>query len=691
VTNKQHLRRRKMKKEEKLAELQEMLEKGKISRRRFLQLAGAAGLTGMLAASPIGMETASAAPPAGHGHKYKIDPITEKMKQRSKKLQIKTVWDRYKTNQIRSANAPNQATCLMCQQGPCVDVQDVGVCGANKDIIIAKNLVSETARGAAAHVGHARRVATILKGVGDGSVSHYSVKETEKLKNLAAGFGCDPNAEAVADTILDHDISSLTETPKMLEYVALPERQEKWDEEEIGILLHNGASIEVVETENCLAMGMDADMENLLLRACRLGLVDAYCGMHVATNVQDILLGIPGPVTINTNLTVIDEDKINILVHGHIPLLADAVIRAAEDYNSGWHPNTPDINVLGMCCTGMEVLMRNGLNFAGDILQQELAIATGAVELIIIDIQCTQPGMVAAVAASGMHTEIVTTDPMSKIEGTTYIKFEAENADTIASDLIDMAVTAFSHRNPGKVHIPDIDPSVMMGGFSTEAILAALDPLKPGDPVGALVDQIVAGNIRGIAAVIGCITPRDTYGYRTVELIKELIKNDVLVVLTGCVATVASYHDLLKPDPLYPGVGENLANVMRAIAQANGLGAVPPCLFMGACVDNSRIEEVVNAVANKVGVRIDQLPIAGSAPEYIAEKAIPIGFWTVALGIFTHLGDAPNVGASARVVQWLCTDVEEIFGGKFYVEADPYVAAAKLIEVIEEKRTALGI
>jgi carbon-monoxide dehydrogenase catalytic subunit len=251
--------------------------------------------------------------------------------------------------------------------------------------------------------------------------------------------------------------------------------------------------------------------------------------------------------------------------------LPDVVVRAADEYNED-PGHEPKINVVGMCCTGMEVLMRRGINFGGDILQQELAIATGAIELVVADIQCTQPAIVDAV-----------------------------------------------------------------------------------------------------------------------ELFRELIRNNILVVLTGCVATIASYWDLLKPDPTYPGVGESLAAVMDVIAKANKLEAVPPCLFMGACVDNSRIEEVLNAVADYIGVRIDQLPIAGSAPEYIAEKAIPIGFWTVSLGIFTHIGDQPNVAASERVVKWLTDDVEQIFGGKFYVEADPYKSAEKIIEVIEDKRKALGI
>lgn len=246
-------------------------------------------------------------------------------------------------------------------------------------------------------------------------------------------------------------------------------------------------------------------------------------------------------------------------------------------------------------------------------------------------------------------------------------------------------------RDQTKVYVPDYEPHDMIGGFSTEQLIEALDKVKPGDPVGALVDNIKNGNIRGVAAVIGCVTPRDEYGYRTVELLRELIKHNILVILTGCVATVASYHELLKPDPSYPGVGETLAKVMDALATANGLEALPPCIFMGACVDNSRIEEVLNAVANHLKVRIDQLPIACSAPEYIAEKAIPIGFWAVSLGIFTHLGDQPNVAASERVVAWLTEDVEELFGGKFYVEADPYEAAKKITAVIEEKRRALGI
>jgi len=622
--------------------------------------------------------------------KFVLDPVTEAMHKRAKKLGIRTVWERYKENHARSKDAPFQATCMTCQQGPCVDVKRTGVCGMNRDVIIAKNLVSETTIGASAHVGHARRIANILKGVGDGSVSGYPIIDHAKLDSVYEGLGLDgaetdrEKAVEVADTIMD-DLSKLDGVPKMLLFKASEERRTLWEEK--GILIDGGCP-EIMEAQNRIAMGMDHDMENLLLGACRLGLVDAYCGMYPATTVQDILLGVPKVGRVKTNLTVIESDKINVVIHGHTPFLPDVVIRAAEEYNDD--PNhEPKVNVVGMCCTGMEVLMRRGINFGGDILQQELAIATGAIELVVAEVQCTQPAIVDA--AEHFHTEIVTTDPMAKMEGTTYIEFEPDRAEEIGRELIKMAVDNYARRDHAKVFIPDYAPHEMMCGFSTEQLIEALDKVKPGDPIGALVDNIKNGNIRGVAAVIGCVTPRDDYGYRTVELIRELIKNNVLVVLTGCVATIASYWDLLKPDPTYPGVGESLAAVMDALAKANGLEAVPPCLFMGSCVDNSRIAEVLNAVAGYLGVRIDQLPIAGSATEYIAEKAIPIGFWTVSLGIFTHIGDQPNVAASKRVVKWLTDDVENIFGGKFYVEADPYKSAEKIIAVIEDKRKALEI
>lgn len=289
--------------------------------------------------------------------KFVLDPVTEEMHKRAKELGIRTVWERYKENHARSKDAPYQATCMTCQQGPCVDVKRTGVCGMNRDIIIAKNLVSETTIGASAHVGHARRIANILKGVGDGTVSGYPIIDHGKLDSVYEGLGlagADTDREKaarVADAIMA-DLSKLDGVPKMLLFKASEERMKLWADK--GILIDGGCP-EIMEAQGRIAMGMDHDMENLLLGACRLGLVDAYCGMYPATIVQDILLGVPKVGQIKTNLTVIERDKINVVIHGHIPFLPDVVIRAAEEYNDD-PDHEPKINVVGMCCTGMEVL-----------------------------------------------------------------------------------------------------------------------------------------------------------------------------------------------------------------------------------------------------------------------------------------------------------------------------------------------
>lgn len=553
----------------------------------------------------------------------------------------------------------------------------------------------ETVRGASAHVGHARRVANTLKLVAEGTASGYSIKDITKLNAIYQGLGLSgagstaEKARAIANATLD-DLTKLEGVPKWLTYKANRERQAKWADL-IGdgnySILPAGAHPEISEAMHSSSLGVDRDWVNYLLRSLKLGLIDGYCGLHAASSIQDALFGTPSLVTAKSNLTVIDPNQINMVVHGHVPLLAEKIVEKAQEYNK---THSPKVNVVGMCCTGNEVLMRHGINIAGSLLQQELAIITGAVEVMVVDLQCIYPAV--AEVASKFHTKIVSTDPIARVSKDLHSKFDPTQADAQAEYLVNLAVSNYANRDPGKVFIPNIPPHDLVAGFSTEMIVAALNKVKPGDPIGALVGQIANGNIRGVAAVIGCDSVRaEQYGYRIVNLIKELLANNVLVVVTGCAAIVASYYDLLKADPGYPGVGKGLATVLDVIAKANGLEAVPPCLHMGSCVDNSRIEEVLNAVAANLGVRIDQLPVAASAPEYVAEKAVAIAFWAVALGVFTHIGDPPNVIASTNVVNALTDFVEMALGGKIYVNSSPFTAAAKMLEVIEAKRRALGI
>jgi carbon-monoxide dehydrogenase catalytic subunit len=231
----------------------------------------------------------------------------------------------------------------------------------------------------------------------------------------------------------------------------------------------------------------------------------------------------------------------------------------------------------------------------------------------------------------------------------------------------------------------------VVAGFSVEQIVAALAAVNPADPLKPLVDNIVANNIRGIVAIVGCTTPRNAFGYQHVTLTRRLLAQNILVVGTGCWGHVAGQYGFLTADPTYPGVGSGLAAVLDAVAKANGLEALPPCWHMGSCVDNARIGDLVTAVAGYLGLSIKQLPVVASAPEVITEKAVAIGTWAVNLGLLTHIGAQPYISGSPALVQLLTQGVESLVGGKFYVEVDPEKAATTIIDAINQKRQALGL
>lgn len=680
-------------KENFLDSLVEMFNKGCIDRRNFLKLTAAIGLTADQAKLALGKSsenclTCHSQAPAT----FSPDPITEELITYAHKLGIDLVWDRGPLCKFSHEGGGGVAglCCFRCQMGPCtlgdVTGAERGACGATRDIIAARDLIRRIAGGTAAHVEHARAAAKTLKGVAQGTISAYSITDQAKLETIFKGLGCtDETNKALAVAVKSlEDLGRDEGTPAWLEYKASAERKKTW--ETLGIL-PTGAGAEISEAQHRTTMGVDADMAHLATDGLKLGLVDGYCGMHMATNLQDVLFGTPTLVNAKANLTVIQKEKINLVIHGHEPILSEKIVEAANTYNTQ-NPPIP-INVVGMCCTGNEVLMRKGVNLAGSEVQQELAIATGAVEAMVVDVQCIYPNVQRV--ASHFHTKVITTNPHAHITGATRIEFEPENADTVAQQIVQTAVENYVHRDLSKVYIPAIPPKDIVAGFSVEQIIAALSAVDPNDPLKPLIDNIVANNIRGIVAIVGCATPRDTYGYRHVTITKRLLAENILVVGTGCWAHIAGQFGLLKADPEYPGVGEGLKAVLQAVAKANKLDALPACWHMGSCVDNCRIEDVVNAVAGYLNVKNSDLPVAASAPEFITEKAVSIGTWAVDLGIFTHIGGQPYVSGSKNLVKLLTDDVEGLTGGKFYVEADPEKAANTIIAKVNEKRQALGL
>ncbi len=463
------------------------------------------------------------------------------------------------------------------------------------------------------------------------------------------------------------------------------ERIESW--KNLGVL-PSGGDRTITEGMHRTTMGTDADPVNLALGAIKSALADGYAGLHMASDIQDILFGTPSPKMSKASFGVIEEDHVNIAVHGHVPILSEKIVEAAERLQKeAKEEGAKGINVVGVCCTGNELLMRQGIPIAGNELNSELAIVSGALEAMAVDVQCIYPSVTKV--AEGYHTKVITTSPIAKIPGAEHIEFEESRADEVAEEIVRKAIQNFKKRDPDKVKIPSVTTDAMVG-FSIESILEVLSKISPKDPLKPLVDNIANGNIKGAVAIVGCNNPKVKHDFMHVKIAEELIKRDILVIATGCAAIAHAKDGLMSPEG-YKKAGKGLQNVLKALGEAAGVEALPPIMHFGSCVDNSRIADLLKALSDKLGVPIKELPVAASAPEAATEKALSIGTWAVALGVTTHVNPLPRITGSEVVTKLLTEDVEDLLGAKFIGGSDPKEVSKTLEEIIRQKREGLGL
>lgn len=614
-----------------------------------------------------------------------VDKATLKMLKKAKEEDIKLAWDRLAAQQPQCGFGQLGVCCRNCNMGPCRidpfgDGPAEGVCGATADTIVARNLVRAIAAGAASHSDHGRGIASTLYASAKGEARDYPVKDEVKLRAVASEFGIAAEGRETREIALELAQEVLEEfgTKKgFLQFVnRVPsKRREVWDK--LGIT-PRGIDREVVESLHRTHIGVDNDYVSLILQGLRTALSDGWGGSIIATELSDILFGTPQPVKGVCNLGVLKEDQVNIILHGHEPTLSDIIVFAAQDselLEEAKKRGANGINVCGMCCTGNEILMRHGVPVAGNFLQQELAIVTGAVEAMVVDIQCIMPSLPEI--AKCYHTKVISTSPKARFPGAEHIPFDEHNAMEAAKKIVRMAVENYSNRRKEAVYIPS-EQTEYMAGFSVEAILSAL-----GGSLNPLVDAVKAGSIKGIVGVVGCNNPKYKQDYSHLAFVRELIKNNILVVATGCAAIACAKDGLLLP-----GAAKEAGEGLRAVCESL---KIPPVLHMGSCVDISRIMTVAAAVANALGVDISDLPLAGAAPEWMSEKAVSIGAYVVGSGIFTILGTIPPVLGSQNVAALLTSGAEEVIGAVFAVEDDPVAAAGLAVKHIEKKRAALGL
>ncbi len=627
-----------------------------------------------------------------------IDQATNEMIEKAASDGCSVVFDRAESMKPCPIGSVGSC-CQNCSMGPCrvpltkgkeetpeTKRKRRGVCGATAETIAARYFARMVASGTAAHSDHARKVTETFLAVARGEAPGYQIKDEQKLLQLALDLGVEISERSNEEIAIDIGEIAMKEFGRQEGEIlflkrAPLKRQELWRKQGVT---PRGIDQEEVEIMHRIHMGCDQEYKSLLKQAVRTSLADGWGGSMIATELQDVMFGTPAPVLGRINLGILREDEVNLIIHGHEPQLAEMLAVVAQDpqiVEYAISKGAKGINLAGMCCTANEILMRHGIPLAGNFLQQELAIVTGVLDAIVVDVQCIMQGL--ANVAQCYHTKVITTDPRARMEGATHIEFNEHNAAEIARDIIRTAIDNFPNRG-GSIRVPKQETD-LIAGFSHETINYLMGGLFRAS-YRPLNDNIINGRIRGVAGVVGCNNARVTHDSAHVAMVKELIKNDVLVLQTGCSAMACAKAGLMVPEAAAEYAGEGLASVCEAIG-------IPPVLHLGSCVDNARILVAATMMVKDGGLGDDvsDLPVAGAAPEWMSEKAISIGQYFVGSGVFTVFGvNWPTLG-SKGVTDFLFKDFEEMYGGMWAFEADPIKAAQLMIEHIDKKRKALGI
>ena len=616
-----------------------------------------------------------------------VDEISRYMHEVTKEDSVSTVYERFAEQQPQCGFGSMGICCTLCTDGPCQITRKAskGVCGATADLIVARNLLQKCAQGTVANVYHTRNVARTLKAVGEGR-SDYEVKDETKLRNVAGKLGLDISgptkdvAISLGDFFIDQINSNDYQPLKLVEAMAPKKRLEIW--RKLGIV-PGGPNSEAATLWSKTMTNVNNDPVDLLLHGLRLGIANEYAGLFGITTLQEILIGTSNITEGEVNIGILDPLTINIIAHGHQPLLALKVLDAARDsklVEKAKGVGAKGIKVYGSLCEGQQLLNISNqykdvfMGQIGNWIQQEFVLATGAVDLMFFDYNCVMPSMVEI--AKRYHTKLISTDKVMRHAGVERLEFEPDNASDIAGKIVNKAIEAFTQR--GKIVIPTSKTNAMVG-FTTESVVAAL-----GGSVKPLIDAIANGSIKGITAVIGCTTVRESQsGKQIIELVEELIKRDILVIGAGCVSSTLQNVGLMEKEAASKA-GGGLSKVCESLG-------VPPCLSYGSCTDIGKIIDTAVAIAAELDVDLSQLPIAVSAPEYMEQKAVADAFTAVAMGLMVHLAPAPPVLGSPLVTKVLTQDIESLVGGKILIELDPVKAADAIEQHIHSKREALNL
>ena len=619
-----------------------------------------------------------------------FEAATERLLETGKKVGADG-WQYRVANQTPHCKFGEQGVCCrICSMGPCRITPKAprGICGCDVHGIVARNYLKFTAGGSATHSDHGREIChTLYNAKPEGP---YKVKDPEKLIRIAKEWGVETEGKDIYDLAHEMAVRGLEEYGKVFGHQNFLKRapqhtQEIWEREEIA---PRAIDREVSCSLHMTHMGCSSKPEALIRQSLRSGLSDGWGGSMAGTEFSDVLFGTPKPIETEANLGVMEKENVNIVVHGHDPSLSEMICEYADDPEMIAYAKSKGakgITVSGVCCTSNEVAMRRGIPMAGNFLQQENVVLTGACEAIVVDVQCIFPAL--GPLSKCFHTKFITTSPIAQMPDSEFIRFNAKTADENAKAIVKMAIDNFENRNPDLVYIPDLKQKATVG-YSVEAIVKTLDGVTNSqvDETGTtkpLIECITSGVIRGAVAMVGCNNPKIRPDHAHIELMQKLIANDIIIVASGCSAQAAAKAGLMdKAAKDLCGAG------LKRVCE---LADIPPVLHMGSCVDISRMMVLVAELAKDSGLNISQLPVVGCAPEWMSEKAVSIGNYVVATGLDTFLGVDPYVSGSTEVAELLTGGIREWVEAAYTVEKDIDKLGDAMIARIEEKREAIGI
>jgi carbon-monoxide dehydrogenase catalytic subunit len=612
---------------------------------------------------------------------------------------IETVYDRAVAQQPQCTFGYKGICCRICIAGPCrVKTEDGpasrGICGASAYTIVSRNLVRLIAGGAASHSEHARHVLHTAHAFVDGHAPDYEIKSSAKLHKLAEKLGISTldreDKEILRDVVeLGYaDFGRYQDRPlAFLDSFMTEGRRKKFQHTNVMPKAIDGTVTELLAQT---AMGVDNDPVNIIFGGIKTALAD-LAGEYVGTTLSDVLFGVPEPIVSEANLGVIDPKMVNIAVHGHNPVLSEMVVAAARKMKAeAQKVGAEGVNVVGICCTGNELLMREGVYLATSSASQEMAIMTGALDAMVVDIQCIYPAV--QTAAECFHTKVITTEGIMKTPGAQHLAFSAETAMEDAKKLVGIAIESYKQRDPKKISIPD-ERHKLVAGFSIEALTEIFSKINPERPISVLTDAILSGQLKGVCLMAGCNNLKRLQDEGHITVLKELVKNDVFVIATGCSAGAYAKFGLMSPLAVDAYAGEGLKSFLKTLEEANPqLSTGLPLVFhVGSCVDNSRGADLAVAMANELGVDIPKVPFVASAPEAMHEKAVAIGTWCVSIGLPTHVGSMPPVEGSDLIYGITTQIAHDVFGGNFIFEVDPKIGAQKLLNALEYRTWKLNV